>query len=57
MNTPALISVQDAAEILFGNKSRSAYKRVLKLIHDNELRSMKNGSRYYVVRSAVEDLL
>ena len=54
---PALISVRDAAEILFGDKSHSAYKRVLKLIHANELRSIQNGSRYYVVRSAVEDLL
>ncbi len=52
-----LISVREAAEILFGDKSHSAYKRVLRLIHANELRSIQNGSRYYVVRAAVEELL
>jgi len=54
---PALIPVRDAAEMLFGDRGHQAYKKVLKLIHTNKLRHVSAGSRYYVVRSAIQELL
>ena len=54
---PALVPVRDAAELLFGDRGHQAYKKVLKLIHTNKLRHVAQGSRYYVVRSSIQELL
>lgn len=54
---PALVPVRDAAEILFGTRTHRDYKRVLNLIHSKKIRHISYGSRYYVVRSALEELL
>ena len=54
---PALIPVRDAAEILFGTRTHRDYKRVLNLIHEKKIRHITYGSRYFVVRAALEELL
>lgn len=53
----ALIPVRDAAELLFGTRTHRDYKRVLNLIHAKKIRHISYGSRYYVVRAALEELL
>jgi uncharacterized ferritin-like protein (DUF455 family) len=57
MSEAALLSVRDAAQILFGSRDHQAYKKVLKLIHDDELRHIPLGSRYYVSRASIEERL
>ena len=57
MTEAALLSVRDAAQILFGSRDHQAYKKVLKLIHDDELRHIPLGSRYYVSRASIEERL
>jgi uncharacterized protein (UPF0548 family) len=53
----ALMDCYDAAEILFGTRSHRDYKRVLKLIESNKLRSVGYGVRKFVVRTSLEELI
>jgi len=57
MTEAALLSVRDAAEVLFGSRDHQAYKKVLKLIHDKQLRHIPLGARYYVSRASIEERL
>ena len=55
--TPALMDAHEAAERLFGSRSRANYKRVLRLIHANQLEYVQLKKRYWVWRKPLEALL
>ncbi len=56
MMKPALIDVYEAAQMLFGSRDHKDYKKVLRLVHAGAIAHVPDGKRYWVVRSAVEDL-
>lgn len=53
---PALIDVYEAAQMLFGSRDHKDYKKVLRLVHAGKIAHVPDGKRFWVVRSAVEDL-
>tara|TARA_R100000353_G_C6392619_1_gene165251 strand:- start:41 stop:211 length:171 start_codon:yes stop_codon:yes gene_type:complete len=55
--TPALMDAHEAAELLFGSRSRANYKRVLRLIHSDQLAYVQLKKRYWVWRKPLEALL
>lgn len=51
----AMYDVKEAARILFGSESESAYKRTLRLVKSNQIKAIKDGSRYYISRNTLEE--
>lgn len=43
-----LLSTLEVAENLFGTKEKKHYERVLKLIHQGEIKSVRIGGSFYV---------
>ena len=41
----AMYDVKEAARILFGSDSESAYKRTLRLVKSNQIKAIKDGIR------------
>jgi len=54
--TSALVSVADAALLLFGAATRSDQMRVVRLCQSGQLRALKDGRRWWIVRAALDDL-
>jgi hypothetical protein len=53
----ALLTAKEAAEILFGSRSRKDYKAILALIHAGQLPHLKQKGKYYVWRKPLEAYL
>jgi hypothetical protein len=51
-----LVSVADAARLLFGAATRSDQMRVVRLCQSGQLRALKDGRRWWIVRAALDDL-
>lgn len=54
--TSALVSVADAARALFGTATRSDQMRVVRLCQSGQLRALKDGRRWWIVRAALDEL-
>ena len=54
--TGALLSVADAALLLFGAATRSDQMRVVRLCRSGQLRALKDGRRWWIVRAALDEL-
>ena len=52
----ALLTVYEAAELLFGSRSAVAHKKTLRLIHSKQIHALKDGQRYLVPRAEIERL-
>jgi len=54
MMTGSLLSIREAAVVLFGKDDRTSYKRALRLIKKNKVQTVKNG-RSILVSAEVLD--
>jgi excisionase family DNA binding protein len=52
----ALLTVYEAAELLFGTRNTVAYKKTLRLIHSKQIHALKDGQKYLVPRAEIERL-
>jgi hypothetical protein len=52
----ALVSVADAARLLFNAATRSEQSRVVRLCRSGQLRAVKDGRRWWIVRAALDEL-
>jgi len=52
----ALLSVAQAARQLFGSTKRGDEKRVVRMCERGQLRAFRDGRRWWIVRSAIEEL-
>ncbi len=52
----ALISVAQAARALFGEDTRSEQMRVVRLCRSGQLRALKDGRRWWIVRAALDEM-
>ena len=52
----ALISVAQAARQLYGSAQRANEKRVVRMCERGQLRAFRDGRRWWIVRSAIEEL-
>lgn len=52
----ALLSVAQAARQLYGSTKRSDEKRVVRMCERGQLRAFRDGRRWWIVRSAIEEL-
>jgi len=48
--------VADAARLLFGAATRSDQMRVVRLCQSGQLRALKDGRRWWIVRAALDEL-
>lgn len=53
----ALVSVADAARALFGAATRSDQMRVVRLCQSGQVRALKDGRRWWIVRAALDELM
>ena len=54
--TSALVSVADAARLLFGAATRSDQMRVVRLCQSGQLRALRDGRRWWIARAALDEL-
>ena len=52
----AVLSVAQAARQLFGSAGKTEQARIVRMCKSNQLRALRDGRRYWVVRSAIEEL-
>ena len=52
----ALISVAQAARALFGAATQADQKRVIRLCQSGQLRALKDGRRWWIVRAALDEM-
>tara|TARA_Y100001938_G_C8095998_1_gene438189 strand:+ start:1727 stop:1900 length:174 start_codon:yes stop_codon:yes gene_type:complete len=57
MTRPALMDVREAAETLFGSRDHNSYKKLLRLIHANQIPHVALKGRYWVLRNKLEQML
>ena len=57
MTRPALMDVREAAETLFGSRDHNNYKKLLRLIHANQIPHVALKGRYWVLRNKLEQML
>ena len=49
-----LLNTNEVAKNLFGSSNKKHYERVLKLIHQKEIKSIRIGGSYYIKKSVLE---
>tara|TARA_R100001530_G_scaffold102944_1_gene71618 strand:- start:186 stop:377 length:192 start_codon:yes stop_codon:yes gene_type:complete len=54
---PALMDAHEAAEKLFGSRDHNNYKKILRLIHNNQLPHVALKGRYWIWRKKLESML
>jgi len=54
--TGALLSVADAALLLFGAATQADQKRVIRLCRSGQLRALRDNRRWWIVRAAVDEM-
>jgi|10_taG_2_1085330.scaffolds.fasta_scaffold585302_2 hypothetical protein len=57
MTQPALMDVREAAETLFGSRDHNSYKKLLRLIHANQIPHVALKGRYWIWRNKLEQML
>ena len=51
-----LMSLEEAALYLFGSGTRGAHRRVGRLIQAGAIRALRDGRRWWVVRSSLSEV-
>ena len=52
-----LLSTVEVSQILFGESGETNKKRVLKMIHKNQVNHKKIGTRYFVTKESLKTFL